>query len=138
MKLRFPLWLLAAFLAPAVALAVPAQKNAPPEGPQCLDANNISAWSVVDDHTLIARNGPHRFVITTKVACPYLGQSGLLRFKTSNDKAVTLPGRICGDVGETVSSRHNLPCAIKSVQRVDEQTYETLKKRAEQHRHASD
>ncbi len=106
---------------------------------QCMDAANINEWHVIDDTTMTVRNGPRRYVITTTHTCPALGRYGDgLHFHPSRDKAGLDPWRICGDLGETVSSRQQPPCAVKSVRRIDKQAFDTLNKRAERNGSGAD
>jgi hypothetical protein len=115
---------------PPAAAGTSAAARVSPIG-KCMDPMRITEWHVLDARTLLVRNGPHRFLIHTRHACPRLGRyGGGLNFHPSPDKQVTLM-RICGDAGETVSSRDQPPCGIASVQRIDKARFERLKKHSE-------
>lgn len=123
--------LLASLAAPLVSAAgqAPPRTTLKPIG-ECMDPARIHEWYVIDAQTMIVRNGPNRFLIRTQHQCPRLGMYGDgLHFRPSPDKQVTLL-RICGDVGETVSSRAQPPCAIKSVKRIDKAEFDTMKAHA--------
>ena len=125
------LFLLALIAAPLTSVAAQAPPRTPlkPIG-QCMDPASIHEWYVIDARTMIVRNGPRRFLITTQHKCPNLGRYGDgLHFKPSPDKQVTLM-RICGEYGETVSSRYQPPCAVESVKRIDKAHFDKLKKHA--------
>ncbi|HET7359250.1 MAG TPA: DUF6491 family protein [Rhodanobacteraceae bacterium] len=129
------LLLLPALFAVAAAYAANPQARVPirPVG-ECIDSTGINEWHIVNDTTLLVRTGPKRYLVKTRNACPRLGRYGTgIRFRPSNDKQVTLPGRICGDVGETVSSRAQPPCAVQSVQRIDTAQFEALRSQAVRH-----
>lgn len=134
MKLRtLPLGLASALLMATAAHASPppAQDNQPLRPvSKCLDVANINEWHVIDDTTLTARNGPRRYLVKTTHRCPRLGKhGGGLFFHASNGKMGAW--RICGDLGETVSSRYQPPCAIRSVKLIDKQQFDALNRHAE-------
>lgn len=97
---------------------------------KCLDAGNINEWDVINDTTIIARNGPRHYLIKTTAKCPRLGKyGGGLHFHPTNGTMGDF--RICGDIGETVSARYQPPCAIQSVKIISKQRFEALEKRAQ-------
>jgi hypothetical protein len=134
---RSPLLLLlpALFAATAAYAANPPQARTPVKPiSECIDSTNINEWHVVNDTTFLVRTGPKRYLVKTQHACPRLGRYGVgIRFHPSTDKLVSLPGRICGEVGETVSSRAQPPCAVQSVQRIDTAQFDALRKQAVRH-----
>ena len=114
----------------SAASGTTARERVSPIG-KCMDPTRINEWHVLDARTLLVRNGPHRFLIRTQHACPRLGRyGGGLNFRPTPDKQVTLM-RICGDAGETVSSRDQPPCGIASVQRIDKARFDQLKAHSE-------
>ncbi|HET6587823.1 MAG TPA: DUF6491 family protein [Oleiagrimonas sp.] len=99
---------------------------------KCLHVNNINEWYIVNDTTLIARNGPRRYLIKTTHKCPRLGENGAgVNFHPSN--GTMGDWRICGDIGETVSSRYQPPCAIQSVKLISAERFDALEKQAARH-----
>jgi len=79
----------------------------------CIDPSQINEWHIVDARTAIVRTGPKRYLVTLQSACPRLGipPRGLI-FRPNRSNALVNQGRICGEVGETVHSRNQPPCAI--------------------------
>jgi hypothetical protein len=112
------------------ALAQDTPRNAMKPVSSCPRLDRITDWAVVDDRTVILRNGPLRFVAKTESSCPRLGTGNSLRFISSPDKKAIGEWRICGDVGDMVVSRDQPPCAVVSVQTVDAATYDRLAKAA--------
>lgn len=104
----------------------------------CPRLDRITDWAVVDDRTVILRNGPQRFVAKTQSSCPRLGTGNSLRFVSSPDKKAVGEWRICGDVGDMVVSRDQPPCAVVSVKPVDKPTYDRLAKAAKHRGSAAD
>ncbi|URL59674.1 hypothetical protein IM816_06150 [Luteibacter flocculans] len=126
-------YLLAASL--LVTCAVQAQ-DARPQARQelpyadCLRTDQINEWNVIDDRTLTVRNGPNRFLVKTTVACPRMDLGGGVHFRASeSDKAVG-GMRICGGINEQIVRRDDPPCQIQSVEKIDEKTFDHLKKKA--------
>lgn len=136
-RLALPLWFVLALLTFGAAQAGQPQAHGSSNKPlrpvsKCLDASSINEWYIVNDTTLIARNGPRRYLIKTTHKCPRLGQNGRsVMFRASHGKMGDF--RICGDVGETVSSRFQPPCAIKSVKLISAEQFEALEKQAKHH-----
>lgn len=128
------LWLIPLLAASGTALAgdhLP-QTSHKPLRPvsKCLNAASINEWHVINDTTITARNGPRYYLIKTAAKCPRLGKYGAgLFFHPSHGKMGAF--RICGDLGETVSSRDQPPCAIQSVKLISKKQFETIDKRAQ-------
>lgn len=99
---------------------------------QCPDITKINEWHVINDRTLTVRTGPHRFVIKTQFACPKLGRYGSgINFRLSNGTRAVGESRICGDLGDEVSSRAQPPCEVQSVRKISKQRFDELNKKAE-------
>lgn len=101
----------------------------------CMRPDRINNWAVVDSRTVIVQNGPERYLVKLSAECPRLGVGQSLRFRPNDsNKAIGLGpiGPICGEVGETVSSRDQPPCAIESVSKIDAAKYKELEKRSKQ------
>jgi hypothetical protein len=64
--------------------------------------------------------------VTLQHDCPQLNQLLGLTFRASPANAEINRGRICGDIGETVRSRRNPPCAIGSVRLIDKARFDQL------------
>lgn len=134
-RLALPLWFVLGLLTFGIAQAgqLPAHGSSSdkPLRPvsKCLDANNINELHMINDTTLIARTGPRRYLVTTTHKCPKLGENGRsVRFHTSHGTMGDF--RICGDIGETVASRFQPPCAIKSVKLISAEKFDALEKQA--------
>ncbi len=118
--------------------AAHAAESAPARSPlpagDCIDTTQINEWHIVDDRTAIVRTGPKRYLVTLQSACPRLGTPppGLI-FRANPSNAVVNRGRICGEVGETVHSRYQPPCAIESVSKIDKPRFDQLSARAQRH-----
>lgn len=98
---------------------------------QCPNINRINEWHVIDAHTLTVRDGPRRYVMKTRFACPKLGRYGPgIRFHPSNDKRALEIPRICGDLGDQVSSRAQPPCEVQSVREISKQRFDALNRKA--------
>lgn len=112
--------------------APPAHKSLPYA--QCIQTDKINEWHIVDARTALVRTGPYRYVVRLKADCPRLGL-GLpgFRLRASESNKTVGGGRICGDVGETVSARDQPPCAISSVSLVDQAKFDQLRKHALRH-----
>lgn len=106
---------------------------------ECLRVDRINEWYIVDDRTAIVRTGPFRYRVNLQSSCPRLGlgPAGLV-FRANSSNQVVGDGRICGEVGETVSSLHQPPCAIQSVQPIDKATFDRLSSKARRHGSAAD
>jgi len=118
--------------------AVQAAETAPARSPlpagDCIDTTQINEWHIVDDRTAIVRTGPKRYLVTLQSACPRLGTPppGLI-FRANPSNAIVNRGRICGEVGETVHSRYQPPCAIESVSKIDKARFDQLSAHALRH-----
>lgn len=125
----------------AASLGVEAQdtpRDAMKPVSSCPRLDRITDWAVVDDRTVILRNGPQRFVAKTQSSCPRMGTGNSLRFISSPDKKAVGEWRICGDVGDMVVSRDQPPCAVVSVKSVDKATYDRMAKAAKHRGSAAD
>ena len=103
---------------------------------ECMRPDRINNWSVIDKRTVIVQNGPERYLVKLTADCPRLGIGQSLRFRPNeSNRAIGLGpiGPICGEVGETVSSRDQPPCAIQSVTKIDAAQYKDMEKHAKQH-----
>jgi len=103
---------------------------------ECMRPDRINNWSVIDKRTVIVQNGPERYLVKLSADCPRLGIGQSLRFRPNeSNRAIGLGpiGPVCGEVGETVSSRDQPPCAIQSVSKIDAAQYKDMEKHAKQH-----
>lgn len=130
-RLVHSLWLIPALLASAMVVAgdrLPQTPNKPLRPlSKCLDAANINEWHIINDTTITARNGPRHYLIKTTHKCQRLGKyGGGLFFHPSNGSMGEW--RICGDIGETVASRDQPPCAVQSVKLISKQQFDALDK----------
>ncbi len=120
-------------MGPAHAHAAQATKikKHTPAALRCMDPARIDEWHVIDARTVTVRNGPYRYVITTEHKCQRLGAYGAgIHFHLSeSDKSSR--SRICGGVGETVSSRDQPPCAIAKVKKIGKARFDALTRKAE-------
>ncbi|MDE2154689.1 MAG: hypothetical protein KGJ32_02170 [Xanthomonadaceae bacterium] len=140
MKITIPILLLALAIGASAAQATePGQSQKPLPAADCINTGQINEWHVVDPRTAIVRTGPRRYLVTLRSACPRLGMppAGLI-FRPSPSNAVNNRGRICGEVGETVRSRRQPPCAIESVSRIDKARFDRLRAHAMHHGSAAD
>jgi hypothetical protein len=105
----------------------------------CIDTSQINEWHIVDARTAIVRTGPKRYLVKLQSACPRLGMSppGLI-FRPNRSNAIVNHGRICGEVGETVHSRNQPPCAIESVSKIDKSRFDDLSAHAKRHGSGAD
>jgi len=97
----------------------------------CLSTDSINEWYLVDARTAIVRTGPRRYLVRLQTDCPRLIEppQGLI-FHSSPANQAVLPGRICGEAGETVRSYNQPPCQIQSVSKIDKARFDALRKRA--------
>lgn len=130
MKRLVPLLLLAAM--PASAGNPPAHQPLP--FAQCIQTDKINEWHIVDKRTALVRTGPHRYAVHLKADCPRLGIGvpGFLLGTSASGRAVG-QGRICGAIGETASARDQPPCAIASVEPIDEARFDRMREHALRH-----
>jgi hypothetical protein len=123
--------LLLAFAATAQQ-ASPAVRDELPYG-DCLRADQINEWNVIDDSTVTVRNGPHHFLVTTTVACPRMDVGGGLHLRLSeSDKAIG-GARLCGGIREEIVRRDDPPCPIQSIAPIDKDRFDALTKKAKRH-----
>ena len=99
---------------------------------RCLRPDRINEWSVVDNQTVIARTGPTRYLVRLRAECPKLGIGQSLRFNSNRANQNIGWGALCGEAGETVSSRDQPPCAVQSVEIIDRDQFDQLSNRATQ------
>ncbi|AND67581.1 hypothetical protein ATSB10_01270 [Dyella thiooxydans] len=106
---------------------------------ECIRVDQINEWHIVDDRTATVRTGPRRYVVGLQARCPRLGQppAGLIFHPNRSNLALGVY-RICGEVGETVSSHHQPPCAIQSVRIVDKAEFDRLSAKARRSGSAAD
>ncbi|TAL74599.1 MAG: hypothetical protein EPN56_01690 [Rhodanobacter sp.] len=98
---------------------------------QCLRTDRINEWHVVDARTLTVRTGPDRYLVKLAAQCQRLSYGPpTLRFHTSPAGKAVAPFSICGEVGETVSSPNQPPCAIQSVRQIDRAQFDRLSAKA--------
>lgn len=100
---------------------------------ECLRPDRINEWYVVDARTVIARTGPDRYVIKLQANCPQLGIGQSLRFLPNRANLAAGMGAMCGEVGETVASRDQPPCAVQSIAKIDKANFDQLSHKASQH-----
>ena len=106
---------------------------------QCIQTDKINEWHIVDPRTALVRTGPYRYVVHLKADCPRLGIGvpGFLLRASESGKSVG-GGRICGDLGESVSARDQPSCAISSVDVVDKAKFEQMRGHALRHGSGAD
>lgn len=137
---RLPSLLLLAAASSATAFAGDAPgAHKPLPYAQCIQTDKINEWHIVDARTALVRTGPFRYEVHLKSDCPRLGV-GLpgFRLHASESSKVVGGGRICGEVGETVSARDQPPCAISSVTLIDKGKFDRLRKHALHHGSGAD
>ena len=134
-----------AFLLPAALLAASAlpasavgQDKTPAYTPlrpvsDCLRPDRVNEWYVVDDMTVIARTGPDRYLIKLQAKCPQLGIGQSLRFRPNRANQAAGMGAMCGEVGETVASRDQPPCAVQSISKIDKVQFDSLGSKSRKH-----
>ena len=135
MKTLIPILLLAFTAgAGAVQAAETPSARTPLHTSDCIDTTQINEWHIVDARTAIVRTGPKRYLVKLQNDCPRLGMSppGLM-FRPNRSNAIANQGRICGEVGETVRSRNQPPCAIESVSKIDKARFDDLSAHAKRH-----
>ncbi|SEV86991.1 DUF6491 family protein [Luteibacter sp. 329MFSha] len=94
----------------------------------CMRADQINRWAVVDGSTFAVANGPNYYRIRTTTDCPRADLGGGIRFRQSNsDKAVSGPDiRMCGGINEQIVRRDDPPCQIKSIEKVDKGSFDKM------------
>lgn len=97
----------------------------------CMKINQINEWHIVDARTAIVRTGPKRYRIGLQNDCPRLAMppTGLV-FRASASNQAVGENRICGDLGETVRSQQQPPCAIQSATLIDKAEFDRLAKQS--------
>lgn len=113
--------------------AVAASAPPPLRSSACIDTTQINEWHIVDARTAIVRTGPKRYRIDLKNDCPRLNHPPGLMFSANASNKSANHGRICGEVGETVHSLTQPPCAIQAVRRINKADFDALSKKAKQH-----
>ena len=110
----------------------------------CLVANQVTAWGVVDDRRLVVKSlGKRYYDIQLSHACRDLERRPYLWFRDgsrfSGPGSVRYPGRraggdgrICGDIGDAVMPVSGFrggferPCDIRTMRRIDATTFERV------------
>jgi hypothetical protein len=111
----------------------------------CLVANQVIAWGVVDDRRLVVKSlGKRYYDVQLSHACrdlnrrPYLSFRDGSRFsgqgsaRYSGRRAGGADGRICGDIGDAVvpvagfRDGFERPCDIRAMRRIDAATFERV------------
>jgi hypothetical protein len=140
MKTLIPILLFALTIGAGVAQAAETPTTRTPlHTSDCIDTSQINEWHIVDERTAIVRTGPKRYLVKLQSACPRLGMSpaGLI-FRPNRSNAIVNQGRICGEVGETVHSRNQPPCAIESVSKIDKPRFDELSAHSTRHGSGAD
>jgi hypothetical protein len=140
MKMIAPILLLALTIgASAGAAQASDTARSPLPAADCIDTTQINEWHIIDARTAIVRTGPKRYLVTLQSVCPRLGMApaGLI-FRPNPSNTAVNQGRICGEVGETVRSRYQPPCAIESVSKIDKARFEELSAQAKRHGSGAD
>ena len=101
----------------------------------CIRPDRIDEWHIVDARTAIVRTGPQRYVVKLQSDCPRLGigRQGLIFRANESNKLTSIGGSICGEAGESVRSRDQPPCALRSVRIIDKPTFDKLSAKATRH-----
>lgn len=100
---------------------------------ECLRPDRINEWYVVDAQTVIARTGPDHYEVKLQAKCPQLGIGQSLRFHANQSNMAAGMGALCGEAGESVSSRSQPPCAVQSIMKIDKSRFQALGAKATQH-----
>ena len=80
------------------------------------------------------RTGPKRYLGSLRNDCPQLSHPPGLIFSANTSQRDAAQSRICGEVGETVHSRGQPPCAIESVTLIDKARFDQLSEEAKRYR----
>lgn len=133
--------LLLSLLVTAAACAATAPQARTPIKPigDCIRIDQINEWHIVDNRTATVRTGPKRYRVDLQSDCPRLGlgPAGLI-FRPNPSNQALDNSRICGEVGETVRSHEQPPCAIQSVQIIDKAEFDRLSAKARRSGSAAD
>lgn len=100
---------------------------------QCLRPDRVNEWYVVDSSTVIARTGPDHYLVKLQAICPHLGIGQSLRFHANRSNLAAGMGALCGEAGETVSSRYQPPCGVQSIAKIDKPQFERLSAQSTKH-----
>lgn len=111
----------------------------------CLVANQVTAWGVIDDRRLVVKSlGKRYYDIQLSHACqdlerrPYLSFRDGSRFsgpgsaRYSGSRAGGGDGRVCGDIGDAIipisgfRDGFERPCDIRAMRRIDAATFERV------------
>lgn len=136
MKMLFPTVLFALSATAGAVQAAPSHPSSASSLPpaDCIQTARINDWHIVDLRRAIVRTGPKNYLVTLKSDCPQLSHPPGLIFRSSSNHQGMTEGRICGSIGETVRSRGQPPCAIKSVKLIDKARYGQLSDEARHYR----
>ena len=113
---------------------------------ECLVANQVTAWGVVDERRLVVKSlGKRYYDIQLSHDCPDLNRRPYLSFRdgsrfsgpgsarhASPGRMMAADGRICGDIGDAVVPRGGVTigltrrCDIRSMHKIDEATFERV------------
>ena len=141
MKVPVSALLLSLLVTAAAASAAPAPQARTPIKPisDCIRIDQINEWHIVDNRTATVRTGPKRYRVDLQSDCPRLGlgPAGLI-FRPNPSNQTLGNNRICGEVGETVRSHEQPPCAIQSVQIIDKAEFDRLSTKARRSGSAAD
>jgi hypothetical protein len=118
--------LLLVLTAGAIAVHAAPPPRTPLPAAECIQPSRINAWHIVDARTATLRTGPKYYQVKLQSACPQLRHPPGLIFTANAANTSANNGRICGEVGETVHSQGQPPCAIESVQRIDKRRFDQL------------
>jgi uncharacterized protein DUF6491 len=127
MKLPVSALLMMLLVTTACAASAPQARTPIKPISDCIRIDQINEWHIVDNRTATVRTGPKRYRVNLQSDCPRLGlgPAGLI-FRTNPSNQALGANRICGEVGETVESREQPPCAIQSVQIIDKAEFDRL------------
>lgn len=141
MKVPVSALLLSLLVTAAAASAATAPQARTPIKPigDCIRIDQINEWHIVDSRTATVRTGPKRYRVNLQSDCPRLGlgPAGLI-FRPNPSNQALGNSRICGEVGETVRSHEQPPCAIQSVQIIDKAEFDRLSAKARRSGSAAD
>lgn len=141
MKVPVSALLLSLLVTAAAASAAPAPQARTPIKPisDCIRIDQINEWHIVDNRTATVRTGPKRYRVDLQSDCPRLGlgPAGLI-FRPNPSNQTLGNSRICGEVGETVRSHEQPPCAIQSVQIIEKAEFDRLSAKARRSGSAAD
>lgn len=139
MKLPVSALLMSLLVATASVAAAPQARTPIKPIGDCIRIDQINEWHIVDNRTATVRTGPKRYRVDLQSDCPRLGlgPAGLI-FRANPSNQALGNSRICGEVGETVRSREQPPCAIQSVQIIDKAEFDRLSAKSRRSGSAAD